>query len=145
MYIDNELVLDSAAEHLTTESSDNVIDLQNAYRNIGTGEDLYIVVAVTTAMSDAGSDSTMTAVIEMDDNEAFASATTAQTLGTFAATSAAGTRLIAKLQPEAITERYIRVGYTVANGDLTTGNFDAFITPNIDAYTAYPSGFEVES
>lgn len=142
MIIDLQNVFDDNAEHLTTEASDNVIDLR-AIRNVGVGENLYVVVRVTTAFTDAGSDSTMTLTIETDDNEAFGSATTAQTIGTFGATSAAGSELIARIQPGVMNERYARLKYTVANGDLSTGKFDAFLVKDIDQFTAYPKGYTI--
>lgn len=88
-------------------------------------------------MTDASSDSTVAVTLETDDNSGFSSATTGMTIGTFAATSAAGTGFYVKLQPGTVDERYSRVYYTVANGNLTTGSFDAFLTNNIDQYTAY--------
>ena len=127
MYIDAHNLFDDAAAHLTTEASTNLIDL-GAIRNMGVGEDIYFVIQVDTAFTDGSSNSTMAITLETDDNASFSSATTAQTIGTFAALTAAGTRLVAKLQPDAINERYLRVKYTVANGDLTTGAFTAFLT-----------------
>lgn len=142
MYLDAHNLFDDNAQHLTTEASTNLIDL-GAARNIGVGEDIYFVIQVDTAFTDGSSNSTMTITLETDDNSSFSSATTAQTIGTFAALSAAGSRLIAKLQPNAINERYLRAKYTVANGDLTTGKFTAFLTTNIDAFTAYPNGYTI--
>ena len=142
MILDAQNTFDDNAAHLTTEASDNVIDLK-AIRNIGVGENLYLVVAVTAAFTDSGSDSTMAVTIETDDNEAFASATTTQTLGTFAALSAVGTQLIARIQPDMMDERYVRLKYTVANGDLSTGSFDAYIVKDIDQFKAYPKGYTI--
>lgn len=142
MYIDAHNLFDDAAAHLTTEASTNLIDL-GAIRNMGVGEDIYFVIQVDTAFTDASSNSTMAITLETDDNASFSSATTAQTIGTFAALTAAGTRLVAKLQPDAINERYLRVKYTVANGDLTTGAFTAFLTNNIQAYTSYADGITI--
>lgn len=142
MYIDDQNLFDDNAQHLTTEASTNLIDLGQA-RDIGTGETIYFVIQVDTAFTDSSSNSTMTITLETDDNASFSSATTAQTIGTFAALSAAGTRLVARLQPSAINERYLRVKYTVANGDLSTGKFTAFLTHNIDSYTSYPNGYTI--
>lgn len=142
MFLDAHNLFDDNAEHLTTEASTNLIDL-GAVRNMGVGEDIYFVIQVDTAFTDGSSNSTMAITLETDDNASFSSATTAQTIGTFAALAAAGTRLIAKLQPNAINERYLRVKYTVANGDLSTGKFTAFLTKDIDAFTAYPDGITI--
>lgn len=142
MILDAHLLFDDAAAHLTTEASTNLIDL-SAIRDIGTGEDLYFVILVDTAFTDASSNSTMAITLESDDNASFSSAATAQTIGTFAALSAAGTTLFAKLAPGAINERYLRVKYTVANGDLTTGAFTAFLTKDVQKYTSYADGLTI--
>ena len=142
MYVDAQIQFSDAQAVTASAASTNVYDAGSA-RDLGVGEELYLVSQLQTAMTDAGSDSTVTVTIETDDNEAFSSATTIQTVGTFPATSAAGTRFVARLQPDAGYERYIRVQYTVANGDLTTGSFDTFVTNNIQAFTAYPIGYTV--
>ena len=136
MYIDNQALFEDNQQHLTTEASANLLDLAEA-RNLGVGENLYVVAVVKTAMTDAGSDSTMKLTLETDDNAAFSSATERQTIGTFAALSAAGARLVARLAPEVINERYLRVKYTVANGDLTAGKFTVAIVKDLQAFTAY--------
>lgn len=136
MYVDSFLELSSAQAVTATAASTNYIDLSEA-RDIGQGQDVYVVCNVTTTMDDASDDSTITLTLETDDNTSFSSATTAQTIGTFAAVSAAGSRLIAKLQPSALNERYLRGKYTTANGDLSAGAFDLFLTTDIDAYVAY--------
>lgn len=143
MYLDSQLEFSDAQAVTASAASENIIDLGSAQVNAGVGEELYLVVQVQTAMTDVGSDSTVAVTLEGDDNEAFASATTVQTIGTFAATSAAGTKLVARLQPEAITERFLRIQYTVAGGDLTTGSFDAAIvhTAQLDDY--FPIGYTV--
>ncbi len=144
-YNDALVRFDNAAAHLTTEASDDIIDWSSVGRDIGTGETLYIVAVVTTAFTDAGSDSTMTLVLETDALEAFGSATTAQTIGTFAALSAVGSRLAVKLDPGVLasTEQFMRIGYTVAGGDLTTGAFTTYITHNIESWKAYPDGYTI--
>lgn len=125
-----------------TAASDNLIDL-GAIRNVGVGQPLYLIVMCTVAMTDSGSDSTVAVTIETDDNASFSSATTAQTIGTFSATSAAGTKLVALIQPNAVNERYMRLKYTVAGGNLTTGSFDAYLAESIDAFTAYADAITI--
>jgi len=143
MILDAQLLFDEAAQHLTTEASTNIVDLSIA-RDIGSGEDLYFVILVSTAFTDGGSDSTQSITLETDNDSAFGSPTTAaQTVGTFAALSAVGTRLVVKLQPEKINERYMRVKYTVANGDLTTGNFTAFLCKDVDRAVAYAHSYVI--
>lgn len=131
--LDIELMFDVDGEHLTTEASDKYVDL-NSVRDIGAGQTLYIESVAKQAMTDVGSDSTMTLTVETDDNDAFSSPTTVQTIGTFPATSAAGTKLSVGMAVTDDYERYLRIKYTVANGDLTTGKFSTYITlmPSVD-------------
>lgn len=136
MILDAHNLFSDAQAVTATANSTNVIDSSVA-RDLGAGEEIYLVVMVDVAMTDSGSDSTVAVTLVTDDNASLSSKTTVQTIGTFAATSAAGSRFIAKLQPSALYERYIGVTYTVAGGDLSTGSFTAFLTKNIDAYRAY--------
>lgn len=143
MILDAQNLFDDNAEHLTTEASDNYIDLKATNRDLGAGENIYVVAIVDTAFTDGSSNSTMTLTLETDDNTSFSSATTAQTLGTFAALSAAGSKLIARLQPGQITERYLRVKYTVANGDLSTGKFTVFLAKDVENYVAFADNITI--
>jgi hypothetical protein len=58
-------------------------------------------------------------------------------LPVFAALAAIGVTRIGFLPPVAVNERYSRVFYTVANGNLTTGSFDAFLVQDIQQFVAY--------
>ena len=42
-------------------------------------------------------------------------------------------------------ERYLRVYYTVASGPLTAGTFSAFLTKDVQAWTAVASGYATET
>lgn len=144
MIIDKENLF-SDAQTVTTGSengvmSTNVIDLGSA-RHIGVGENLYVVVAVTTLMAGAGD--TCTPRLVTDDNAGFNSPTVLATIGTFAANSAAGSRLILRLPPGTY-ERYLGVQYLAdGSGPLEAGAFDAFLTHDIDAFTAYAKGYTI--
>ena len=142
MYVDAQNLFCSAQAVTASAASTNLIDFSIA-RDMGNGEDIYLVVNITVAMTDSGSDSTVAVTLETDDNASFSSAATAMTIGTFAATSAAGTQLFAKLQPGKIDEQYLRAYFTVAGGNLTTGSFDAFLTTDIQNTTDYASGYTV--
>lgn len=143
MLMDKQVEFSDAQAVTATANSTNVIDLAQAAEDIGTGQEVYLVVQVQAAMTDVGSDSTVAVTIVDDDNAALSSPTTVQTVGTFAATSAAGTRFIARLQPEVFTQQYVGLVYTVAGGNLTTGSFDAFLTTDIDRFKAYPKGYTI--
>lgn len=142
MFVDDQNQYSDAQAVTATVVSEDVID-HGEERRLGTGHDIYLHINVDVAFTDAGNDSTVTVTLEADDNEPFSSAAVIQTIGTFAALSAVGSRLIAKLQPEILTERFTRVRYTVANGSLTTGSFTAFLTEGIAAFSDYPSGYIV--
>lgn len=125
-----------------TAASEDLVDL-GTERRIGTGEPLYLVAIVDEAFTDAGSDSTVTVTLETDATAAFPSATTLFTLGTFGALAAIGSRLIARLPAEGLFEQFHRLQYTVAGGDLSTGKITAFLTHDIDAFTAYPDNVQI--
>lgn len=138
MILDKDLQF-SSAQAVTSGSSDastNYIDLGVA-RDIGNGEDMEILCQIAVVMVGAG---TIAVTLEQDDNSAFSSATTIQTIGTFAATSAVGTQLTAKVQPGAITERYIRLKYT--NG-VVTGSVSSHLVHGVDHVTYYADGFNI--
>lgn len=141
--IDRQYRFSKAQAVTAAAASTDYVDLVSTKRNLGDGTPLWLVVACVVAMTDAGSDSTLAVTLETDDNTAFSSATTVQTIGTFAALSAAGTRFQQRLQPVTTPEQYIQIRYTPANGNLSTGSFDAFITTDPDRWFAYPSGFKV--
>lgn len=136
MLLDAHNLFSDAQAVTAAAASTNLIDL-GAIRNLGVGENLYVVVVCDVAMTDDSSNSTLAVKVQTDDNESFDSATDGQTIGTFAATSAIGTKLVARLQPDLVNERYMRLYYTPANGNLSTGSFTAFLTHDIDAYTSY--------
>lgn len=141
-YIDAQYRFSNAQAITASAASTNIVDLMAA-RNLGDGRPLWLVVACVVTMTDAASDSTVAVTVETDDNSGFSSATTAQTVGTFAATSAAGTRFQVRLQPFTTAERYLRLQYTVANGNLTTGSYTAFLTTDPDRWTAYQDGLTI--
>lgn len=136
----------SDAQTVTTNSengvlSTNAIDLQVA-RNIGVGENLYVVVIVDTPMAGAGD--TLTVDLVTDAYAALNSPTTIQTIGTFPANSPAGTRLVARIQPSDSFEQYIGLLYTAAgSGALESGAFTAFLTHDIDASKAYADNITI--
>jgi len=133
-----------------TAISTNVIDLYplgnsvgtNTTRDIGTGEDIYLVVMTETAATDTSSDATLTVTLESDDNVGLTSATTHFSTGAlaFAAFSPAGTVVANVKLPAGSYERYLGVRYTVASGPLTAGTFNAFLVKDAQAYRSYAVG-----
>lgn len=150
MYLDSRLEFSDGQAVTATAISTNVVDLisnasgKNPVRDIGTGEDVYLVVITRTAATDSGSDATLAVSLESDSTENLATSPTVHfTTGTlaFGAFSAAGTVLAAVKLPSGNYERYLGVRYTVAAGPLTAGNFDAFLTTDVDAWRAYARNY----
>lgn len=132
----------SDAQAVTASAiSTNVIDanhVSNTLKDLGAGEELYLCVVCTTAMTDASSDSTVTVTLESDSTANLAtSATVHVTLPVFAALSAAGTQRVVAIPQSLLYEQYVGVRYTVANGNLTTGSFTAFLTKEVPSWKAY--------
>lgn len=154
MICDADLLFSDAQAVTATAASTNYIDtapLASALvsggsansRDLGVGEQLYWYALVDVAMTDSGSDSTIAVSIETDDNTSFSSAATVATIVTFAALSAAGTKYMGRL-PIATTvpyERYVRLKYTTANGNLTTGSFTAGLAKDLDKYVSNVAGW----
>jgi len=152
MYVDKQAEFSDAQAVTATAISTNVMDLisnssgLNPLRDIGTGQDVYLVVSTQTAATDTSSDATLTVSLESDSTVDLAtSATVHFTTGAlaFAAFSPVGTVLIAVKLPMGEYERYLGVRYTVASGPLTAGAFDAFLTTDVQAFRAYARNYVV--
>jgi hypothetical protein len=141
MYVDKLLMFSSDQAVTAAAASEDVVDL-GAARDIGAGEDLYIVTVCKVAMTDSSSDSTLEVKLEMDSTDSF-TPDSSRVLYTFSAVSAAGTVKIAKLGPGDANYRYARLYYTPANGDLTAGTFDAFITHDVSNFVAYADNITI--
>lgn len=141
MYLDANLLFSDAQAVTAAAASTNIVDF-GAARDIGVGEDLYVVVLVDVAMTDSGSDSTLAVALECDSTTSFTPDST-RTLFTFSAVSAIGTVKISKLGPDDINLRYARLYYTPAGGNLSAGSFTAFITHDVQKYTSYADGITI--
>lgn len=145
MLLDLQNQFSNAQAITATAASTNSIDL-GGIRNIGGGQDLFLVFIVTTAFTDVGSDSTVTPSLQTDDNSGFASAATIRTFDVLAALTPINTKRIYRLEPyndASLYERYIQIMYTVAGGNLTTGSITSFLTLDAQVWKAYASGFTV--
>jgi hypothetical protein len=134
----------SVASTAVQPNAQGIIDLTLA-RNIGVGTDkLYLIILCTTAMTDGGSDSTVTVTLRTSATAASSALTnsinTISTFTVFPALTKAGISMIQTLDPAAYLQ-YLDVYFTVANGNLTTGSFSAFIVTNADLQTYYAEGF----
>lgn len=152
MYIDKHAEFSDAQAVTATAISTNVMDLisnasgKNPLRDIGTGQDVYLVILTQAAATDSGSDATLAITLESDSTENLATSPTVHfSTGTlaFAAFSPVGTVLAAVKLPAGSYERYLGVRYTVAAGPLTAGAFDAFLTTDVQAWRAYARNYSV--
>lgn len=142
MRMDAQVLFSEDQAITATASSTNVYDADTE-RYLGTGNQLYLVSVVTTAMADSSSNSTVTVSLETDSTTLFGaggSAATILTLPVFPAISAVGTRRQAAIPPGIATERYQKVKYTVANGDLSGGKFTTFITDSPEDVPVFAGG-----
>lgn len=161
MYIDTNLEFSDAQAVTATAISTNVYDTLsiaagagsvginggNTLVDLGQAADIYLVVITQTAATDTSSDATLTVTLESDSTANLAtSATVHFSTGAlaFAAFSPAGTRICTVRLPHGQYERYLGVRYTVANGPLTAGAFDAFLTTDsAGVYRPYATNFTV--
>ena len=128
----------------STAISTNVIDLgpvtDNATRDIGIGDPLWLVIQTNTSCTDTGDDATVAFTLETADNEALSSnAVVHYTTGAlaFSAYKDAGTTVACIRLPSGNYKRYMGVRYTVASGPLTAGKFDAFLTHDVQKWAPY--------
>ncbi len=152
MILDKFLEFSDAQAVTATAISTNVVDLYplggNASRDIGNGENIYLIVRTLAAATDVGSatnvdsDATLTVTFESSNAEDLSASTVHFSTGAlaFATFSPAGTQLARFKLPGGNYLRYLGVRYTVANGPLTTGTFDAFIVKDDQTYRSYAVG-----
>lgn len=143
MYVDANLLFSDAQAVTAAADSTNIVDL-SAVRDIGTGTNLYVVVTVDVALTDAGSDSTVTVALQGDSTSTITPDAT-ENLFTIPALAAAGNVYIGKLSPGSapLQYRYINLKYTPNNGNLTTGSFTAFIAKDVQKYVSYADGITI--
>lgn len=119
----------------------DVIDLGSVSRDIGTGEDLYLVITVDTAATSGGS-ATGEFHLASDAQEAIATDGTAtyhfSTSAIPVATLVAGYTVAAVRLPSGTYERYLGILQTTAVAAFTAGKVNAFLTKDIAKWAAYP-------
>lgn len=124
MILDKELEFASAQVVTATAPSTNVIDTGTA-RDIGTGTVVECVVVAKTALV-----GTLVPTIEGSIDEAFTVPVLLQTLPSFAAAAAAGSKVASHLAPEIVSSGYkfIRMKFT----GLTGGTVAAYLALGVD-------------
>ncbi len=145
MIIDAANLFDDA--HAVAAGSENgvystySVNLKATANNIGVGENLYVVVILDAATTGAGD--TLNVYLVTDDNAGLNSPTVVQKLGTFAANSAIGSKLIARISP-ATLEQYIGLKYYAeGSGAIDTGTVTAMIVHDVDAVTYYADNITI--
>jgi len=134
----------SDSQAVTSTAISDVIDLgaDDTLKNLGAGEELYLVIYTNTAATASGS-ATVAFTLESDSTADLAtSATTHWTSSAIGkATLTAGYRVVAISLPiEHTYERYLGVRYTVASGPLTAGAFTAYLTRKPQSWAPSPDG-----
>lgn len=152
MFVDSQLEFSNAQAVTATAISSNVTDLNpmggpNTLVNQGIGDHAVLVIQTQTAITDTGSDATLTATLESaDDAGLTTNAVVHFSTGVlaFATYAPAGSKIaVVKLPQQAAYRRYLGVRYTVASGPFTAGNIDAFITTEAQAQQYMKSGYTV--
>lgn len=118
----------------------DVIDLGATSQDIGTGEDLYVVIQVDTAVTSGGS-ATVSFELASDAQAAIATDGTATvhfaTAAIAKATLVAGYLVAAIKLPAGDYERYLGILQNVGTAALTAGKVNAFLTHDISKWKAY--------
>ena len=139
-YIDQNLVLSDAQAVTTTAVSTKSIDTITALRNIGSGNQIEVLVAVGTAFTAAGAATMTIALQDSADNTTFADVLVSPAIAV--ASLAAGFEAL-RVRVPATTRRYIALNYTIATGPMTAGALTAVLELDRQDNVARPSGFTV--
>lgn len=121
MIFDKEGLFSDAQAITASAASTNVIDNKVA-RDIGKGEDIPLRIQVVEAFNNLTS---LDVALQIDDNEAFSSATTVITTNVLLADLVAGKVIPPCEIPRGTKERYMRLYYTVNGSAPTTGKITA--------------------
>lgn len=139
-YVDNNLVLSDAQAVTATAASSKSVDFATALRNIGSGNEIELVVNVATACSSSTATTVTFAIQDSADNSSFADVVVSPAVS--AASLTLGAEPFRTLLPRTL-RRYVQVNYTVATGSLAAGAFTAYLTDERQDNVARPSGFTV--
>lgn len=122
----------SNAQAPTTGSTTSTKSFDTKGADIGTGEEMYLVVQVDTAVTSAGAATVEFKYVESATQD-LGTPTVLATSGAIGkATLVAGYQVLKIKIPEN-TKRYVGVIYTVATADLTAGAFSAFLCKDLQS------------
>jgi hypothetical protein len=120
--------------------STNIYDT-GSVADMGIGEPLFVYAKVGTAVAGAGA--TVQVVLQTDDNTAFSTPKEFPLSGALAIAALGANAEIVKARLPIGLERYLRLVYRVAGATTTGGTISAYMTLDVQANNAYPSGFTV--
>lgn len=136
MYLDRELEFSDSQVVTVTAASTDLIDLQDADRQVGEGEPIYLVIQVDVTATAAGA-ATVDFQLETDDAVGFPSATILFSTGATAIAGLTAGTTVAVVAVPHNSEQFLRLRYVVATGPLTAGSFSAFLTKDAQSWRAY--------
>ena len=148
MFRDQSLILSDAQALRGNGDSTNVYDQkagvrdEDAAADIGTGNPLYLIVDIETAF--AGATGLTVGLRQADANKQNPVALGPQVTFSTAELTTKGSRKVAYIPPEAVTQREIFASYVLA-GTATAGAVNAWLSPTIEGYQEIKSGFTVET
>jgi len=128
----------------------DVIDLGAAHRDIGVGEQLYLVISVDVEVITAGVAGTIQFKLVSDSTADLATSETIHFLSKAFVTDDAGSNdpelnaggypVIVALPVEGtVYERFLGVKAIVATTTITAGNVSAYLTKDVSKWSAYPN------
>ena len=146
MILDALLTFDPAGTPITAGGpSTNVLDLLNPRdMGIGTEPALMLLVLGNAAFAAAGAATLNIQLQGSADNVTWTTYSESSPLTLAQLTSMSQklwTGALPHRAPAAPLPRYYRLNYVVASGPFTAGALQAYLTTNVDAAPAYPSGF----
>jgi len=134
---------DQGPFNIGSNASTDYIDLLAA-RDIGRGEKLELVIAMTTAA--VGATSTLDFQLQSDDNTSFSSATVIWSSGAQSIAQLGTQGIYAVHVPRsAVPERYLRLVYVVATANQSAGKFFAGIILDAQDWLFYPKASYVQA
>lgn len=109
-------------------------------RDVGNGEDVYLVIQVITTFVGATSTTQFDLVSDSTANLATSKTTHWSTGAIPVATLVAGYQKVITLPVDSTYERYLGIWETVATANVTAGAINAFLTRDPAKWTAMPDG-----
>lgn len=141
MIIDKKLQLTGASGQTVTVTAPttDVVDVGNAYSDIGSSEKLELAINVSTTATAGGAATVTFALQDSADNATFTDLSVTKAYPV--AELVAGKQIVIPVPPSA--RRYVRGNFTVATGPLTAGVFNANIVNGAQRNVAYPNNASI--